>query len=380
MFTSNAPGGLPYPKQPLGLNTETQFTPPFPVGAHWFDLPPPPLPPPRSLYTWTQGVPINLLGQDTMFGGPGQPLANTDWPLPVRQRPPAVGDALPIPLVAFKGIQGKPFNQTDWPLPVRAFQFTRTEARNPQLPVLITLIAVPSVVGLTQTAANASLIGAGFTVTVLTTYSSTVALNLVISQTPAAGSLQPNGAAITIVVSLGPIPPIGTHPTTWSADGNFIWSADGFMSWTADGYEAFPEGAFAITLANAGYNVGTITYVYSQTDPLGTVMSTTPQPYTLAPPGSYINLVVSNGPIPAGTIVTVPNVVGLYYYDAQLALLSVGLYIAQPVFVLSSTVLPTYVISQSIAPGTQINAYTQVTITVSGFTVTNQGGSPLPVP
>lgn len=310
-----------------------------------FDLPPPPLPPPRSLWTWTQGVPSQLLGQDTFYGAPGQPLANTDWPLPIVAR-----------------------------------QIERTLARNPQIPVQQTLIAVPNVVGLTQAAATTALTAAGFVVAILTTYSSTVALNVVISESPAAGSLQPSGLTITLVVSLGPIPGIGTHPLTWSADGNFFWSADGFMSWTADGYEAFSEGAYAIKLAQAGYNVGTITYVFSQTDPLGTVMATIPQPFTNAPLGSSINLIVSNGPAQPATTATVPNVVGKYYYDAQLTLLGNALLIAPPVFVLSNTVLPSYVISQSIAAGAVVGVNTQVVITVSGFQIPIAGGGFTPEP
>jgi beta-lactam-binding protein with PASTA domain len=43
-------------------------------------------------------------------------------------------------------------------------------------------------------------------------------------------------------------------------------------------------------------------------------------------------------------------------------------------------VLPQYVISQSIAAGTQFTQQTQVTITVSGFTVINQPSIPTPVP
>jgi len=63
-----------------------------------------------------------------------------------------------------------------------------------------------------------------------------------------------------------------------------------------------------------------------------------------------------------------------------LALLNAGFLIAQPAFALSATVLPQYVISQSIAAGTQFTQQTQVTIVVSGFRVTNQPGISVPVP
>jgi hypothetical protein len=44
------------------------------------------------LRTWLQGVAVNLFGQDTMFGGAGQPLENADWPL-WRATRRAIGEA-----------------------------------------------------------------------------------------------------------------------------------------------------------------------------------------------------------------------------------------------------------------------------------------------
>jgi len=99
-----------------------------------------------------------------------------------------------------------------------------------------------------------------------------------------------------------------------------------------------------------------------------------------ATPGSFVPLTVSEGPAPAPKIMIVPNVVGKFYPDAQLALLQAGFLIAQPTFVLSSTVLPQYVISQSIAAGAQFTQQTQVAIVVSGFSVLQQPGVPTPVP
>jgi beta-lactam-binding protein with PASTA domain len=83
---------------------------------------------------------------------------------------------------------------------------------------------------------------------------------------------------------------------------------------------------------------------------------------------------------PPVTQALVPNVVGKFYSDAQLALGNARLLIAPPVWVLSNTVAPQYVISQSIAAGSLVAEQSQVTIVVSGFPVINQPGVVVPVP
>jgi serine/threonine-protein kinase len=65
-------------------------------------------------------------------------------------------------------------------------------------------IPVPSVVGMTKTAAIATLSHAGFSVTHTRAYSSTVAIGDVISSTPTAKSIEPKGSTVALVVSRGP--------------------------------------------------------------------------------------------------------------------------------------------------------------------------------
>jgi hypothetical protein len=182
------------------------------------------------------------------------------------------------------------------------------------------------------------------------------------------------------VASLGVIPPPPTCINLWSADGRLNWSADGYPGWSADGYEPTPLECAVTYFAEVGVNVGQLTYAYSQTVPLGWVITGYVPFINPVYAGQYIPLVISLGPPPPPTVITVPNVVGLFYYDAQLALLDAGLLIGQPIWALSSTVLPQYVISQSVAPGTQFTQQTQVLITVSGFRVTNQPSIVVPVP
>src|SRR5439155_27214333 len=71
-------------------------------------------------------------------------------------------------------------------------------------------VAVPNVVGQTQAAATASLTGAGFTVSVTTAASTTVAAGVVITQTPTGDTLAAGGSNVAMVVSLGTAPTIAT--------------------------------------------------------------------------------------------------------------------------------------------------------------------------
>ena len=66
---------------------------------------------------------------------------------------------------------------------------------------------VPAVVNLTQAAALSAITTAGFTSTVTSANSTTVATGFVISQTPTAGSVATAGSNVAIVVSLGAPPP-----------------------------------------------------------------------------------------------------------------------------------------------------------------------------
>ena len=174
---------------------------------------------------------------------------------------------------------------------------------------------------------------------------------------------------------------VGPGTNLWSADGNFGTSADGFPGWSADGYEPTPLFFAVVDFAAVGVNVGPITFAYSTVGtPIGWVITGYVPFINPALAGQYIPLVVSNGPAPAPTLVTVPNVVGKYYYDAQLAILQAGLLIQPPKFVINNSVNPGYVISQSLVAGTQVSPQTPMSITVSGFQVVNQPGVIVPVP
>jgi beta-lactam-binding protein with PASTA domain len=133
-------------------------------------------------------------------------------------------------------------------------------------------------------------------------------------------------------------------------------------------------------LAAFGVNVGFVTYAYDPLIPLGDVITDYSQFLSRVYAGQYIPLTVSNGQAPPARARFVPNVVGMFYFDAQLLILRSGLLVGPPSWVVSPTVNPQFVISQSIAAGTLVAEQTPVTIVVSGFPVMNQGGVIVGVP
>jgi hypothetical protein len=68
------------------------------------------------------------------------------------------------------------------------------------------LVEVPDVVGETQAAGTTELETGLFVVSVVTAYSPTIALGLIISQDPIGGTFASEGSTVTITVSLGPEP------------------------------------------------------------------------------------------------------------------------------------------------------------------------------
>lgn len=224
-------------------------------------------------------------------------------------------------------------------------------------------------------AANGMLTGA---VTLAGTYT------FVINATDAAGLTSASPVNLLVVSApINPPPPVivGNGTNMWSADGNYEWTADGFPGWSADGYEPTQLFYAVQDLAMASINVGTLTYQYSANGtPVGWVITGYPYLAESLPAGSYASLVISNGPMPAGTTVKPPSVVGEYYYNAQLQILHNGLRIAPPIFVLDAAISPGRVISQSLPTSVAVPTGTQMTITVSGFPVVLQPATVVPVP
>ena len=193
-------------------------------------------------------------------------------------------------------------------------------------------IAVPNVVGLTQTAAQTAITTAGLTVgNVTKANSATVAIGHVISQTPAAGSNVAPGSGVALVVSLGIAVP------------NVV---------------GLTQTAAQTAITTAGLTVGNVTKANSATVAIGHVISQTPAAGSNVAAGSTVALVVSLGP-------AVPNVVGLTQTAAQTAITTAGLTVGNVTKVNSATVAIGHVISQTPAAGTNVAPASAVNFVVS---------------
>ncbi len=152
-------------------------------------------------------------------------------------------------------------------LPGVAVNFTVSKGPQP--------VSAPDIVGMTQTAAQSALAGAGLTLGVVTeAFSPTVAAGAVISQNPVSGTSVLPGSAVNFVLSKGPQPP-GTVTVPDLAGKDQV---------TAEA---------AITAA--GLTVGNVTEDFSDTVPKGQVMSQTPAAGTTVSPGSAVWFMVSKG-------------------------------------------------------------------------------------
>jgi serine/threonine-protein kinase len=141
-------------------------------------------------------------------------------------------------------------------------------------------VKVPAgLVGETQSQAEASLQAAGLMSGVESEPSASVPVGSVVRTNPKSGATVSQGATVQLFVSTGPSPVN-------------VPSVIGFSLQNAQS---------AIT--GAGLTVGTITSQPS-TSPNGQVISTNPNPATSVPPGTAVNLVVSNGTPPTTTTTT----------------------------------------------------------------------------
>jgi hypothetical protein len=152
------------------------------------------------------------------------------------------------------------------------------------------LVAVPNVVGYTQSAASTAITGAGLKVgTVTTQTSSTVASGLVISENPAAGTNVATGTAVNLVVSSGSAPPATV-------------SVPNVVGRT--------QAAATTAITGVGLAVGTITTQASSTVASGLVISESPAAGTSVNRGSAVSLAVSSGPAPNPT--SKPDLTGTF--------------------------------------------------------------------
>ena len=138
----------------------------------------------------------------------------------------------------------------------------------------VTQVAVPNVVGQTQTAATTAIQAAGLVIgTVTTASSSTVAAGSVISENPVAGTQVNTGTAVNLVVSSGP-------NVTQVAVPNVVGQT---------------QASATSAIQSVGLVVGTVTTASSSTVAAGSVISENPVAGTQVNTGSSVSLVVSSG-------------------------------------------------------------------------------------
>ena len=134
--------------------------------------------------------------------------------------------------------------------------------------------AIPDVSGMSETEAQNELEEAGFKVTSSFQYDDSVESGKLISTTPEAGTKAEKGSTVTMLVSQG-------------SNKKTVPDVRGMADATAQS-----------TIKSYGFNVGTVTYDYSDSVEKGMVISQTVEPGTKASAGTSISITVSNGPKP----------------------------------------------------------------------------------
>ena len=134
--------------------------------------------------------------------------------------------------------------------------------------------AIPDVSGMSETEAQNELEEEGFKVTSSFQYDDSVESGKVISTTPEAGTKAEKGSTVTMLVSQG-------------SNKKTVPDVRGMADATAQS-----------TIKSYGFNVGTVTYDYSDSVEKGMVISQTVEPGTKASAGTSISITVSNGPKP----------------------------------------------------------------------------------
>ena len=198
---------------------------------------------------------------------------------------------------------------------------------------------VPNVEGVSQKDATNTLKAAGFATVAQQAYSDTVDAGLVSKQSPPAGSKYEQGGEVTITVSAGKLPfaPVPDVTGKTEAEATQALDTSGFKSSTTKGF--------------------------SDTAPVGQVLSQAPPAGVYAKTGLAVVLVLSQGPAPSQAV-TVPDVGGKTQDEATATLEGAGFKVAV-LQVYSDTVPAGNVVGQApAASGTTVQGAT-VTIAVS---------------
>jgi beta-lactam-binding protein with PASTA domain len=266
-------------------------------------------------------------------------------------------------------------------------------------------VAVPSVVGQSESAARASLVTAGFAIgAVAYQPSGSVPAGSVIAQSVPGGQLLAPGSPVGLTLSLGAtgvlVPKlvglsqaaavsaitgaglvVGTVTVAAGGTGGGNVRAQsplaaaiapagspvhllvnpGAGSVAVPDVVGLTQASATSAITGAGLVVGTITQQASSTVPAGSVIAQNPTAGQLVAPGSAVNLVISSGP---GNV-AVPDVVGLTQASATTAITGAGLIVGTVTQQPSSTVPAGSVIAQNPLGGQQVPPGSAVNLVVS---------------
>jgi beta-lactam-binding protein with PASTA domain len=212
--------------------------------------------------------------------------------------------------------------------------------------ILAPKVPVPTIVGLTQSDAQATLTTAGLTLAISEQqFSESAPKDTVISSDPAPGGEVAEGGTVDAVISKGPE----------------RYSVPDVTGMTPD--------AAATEITAAKLVAGAQSEVFDDTVAVGSVAGTDPKIGTSVKPGTSVSILISKGPKP----VPVPDIDGKKSAVAQAALTEVGLI---PVITekYSEKVPEGQVIKVTPKPGTVVNSGTEVELVVS------KGPPPVEVP
>ena len=208
-------------------------------------------------------------------------------------------------------------------------------------------VAVPDLVGLSQSAAEMALSSAGLTVEGVTrAYSASVPAGAVIRQEPVAGTSVALNSAVHLVLSKG-LEPIDVPDIT-----------------------GMSQTAAASVLGAVGLAIGAVTEVYSDSVPVGEVISQEPTAGFSVAPNGRVRLVISKGVAP----VAVPNVVGMSQSDAESTMIAVALVVGAVVEAYHAEAPVGQVLQQEPAAGTSVPVHSRVRLVIS------KGPEPVSIP
>src|SRR5206468_702581 len=208
--------------------------------------------------------------------------------------------------------------------------------------VSVLALAVPAVVGLGRSAAEAVLTTAGLAVgNVTMLVSATVTAGVVINQIPPADEIAIPGSAVALEISSGPVV---VPKVEWQG-----------------------HAAATAALEAAGLVVGVVTTVNS-VRPAGGVVNQGPAAGALVVPGTVVTLGISSGPV------IVPNIVGMEQSAAATALTTAGLMLGIVIMAASATVEAGVVVNQMPAAGEIVARDSAVDPVVSSGPSSEGGG------